>query len=404
MENLYPFGAWVYPPKEELTLSAVDDWADMGLTVTMSPPFGSSDEELDELIKYLDKANQRGIKLIVNAGALTYWAMGTYGPETYEETFRKIYARVKGHPALYGFFIGDEPSSKEALEETILAMKIQKQIAPELNPLINFQGSLKDYSKEKLGGRTFVEWLKYFKEETGVDYYCWDEYSQMINDGGVRIYFETVKAHADACREAGLKSWATLLSSAHWCFRIPSEYEFMWQITTAAACGVKGIYWFRLYDRKIAPECYGSPIDEYGYKTEQYWSLLRCQKRFQAQFGQIISTLNWKNSYFIGFPYGSFEQFGEGTHDCVTKIDSFERALISFFEDENGVEYCTVVNLEKKQLADIHITLDFDKASYTKIASNGKSTEKFVGNTDVWAGDGLLLYPGQMSMFRIDRK
>ncbi|MBE5817918.1 MAG: hypothetical protein E7312_02575 [Clostridiales bacterium] len=404
MENLYPFGAWVYPPKEELGLGAVDDWADMGLTVTMTSPFGSSDSELDEMVKYLDKAAERGIKLIVNANDLTYWAMNGHGAEKYTEDFNRIYARVKGHPALYGFFIGDEPSTAKSLESTINGMKIQKQIAPELNPLINFQGALCDYEKEKLGGRTFVEWLKYFKEETGVDYYCWDEYSQMTNDGGVTIYFNTLKAHADACKEAGLKHWATLLSTAHWCFRAPNEYEYMWQITTAAACGVNGIYWFRLYDRKIAPECYGSPIDEYGYKTERYYALLRCQRRFQAQYGQILTTLKWKNSYFVGFPYNSFDQFGEGTHDCVTAVDCFERALISFFEDENGVEYCTVVNLEKKQLADVHLTLDCNKASYTKIERNGKSATPFAGYTDIWAGEGLLLYPGQMAMFRIDRK
>ena len=92
MKKMYPFGAWVYPPKEELGLGAVDDWADMGLTVTMTSPFGSSDSEIDEMIKYLDKAIERGSKLIVFATDLSYWAMASNGPEAYEANFDKIYS------------------------------------------------------------------------------------------------------------------------------------------------------------------------------------------------------------------------------------------------------------------------------------------------------------------------
>ena len=405
MAKKFQFSAWVYPTIKEITPDDVDSWAELGLTVPMSASMSGSDEDLVELKKYLDKAFENGIQLIANVGSTSYWALGSMGEEKYEENFRRIYEQVKGHPGLYGFYCGDEPNSKDALENTIKALKIQKKVAPELNPWINLRGSTMDDSREKLGGRTFTEWLKYFKDETGVDYYTWDEYSQMINDGGFRVYLHSLKTHAEAAEAAGVDWWLTSLASGHWCFRVPTEYEFMLEITTAAAAGAKGISWFRLYDRAVGPECYGSPIDEFGYKTEQYWMLMRCQRRFMAQFGEIMPTLKRKSTYLIGFQYGSFPIFSNKCHDIIKEIRSFENGMLSFFEDAEGNEYCALVNTERKQPADYRFVYDSTKASLTEYRLNGKVKMPFNGSSDPNSESmGLILYPGQMMLFRIDRK
>ena len=403
----YPFGAWVYPDQKEFTPNEVDTWAELGLTVTLAGSIGGSEAELEEFKKYLDRAQELGIKLIANVPCLAYYSLNAgVTEEAYEKNFIRIYNAIKGHPALYGFFCGDEPGTKESLENTVKVLKIQKRIAPELNPWVNLQGSAaKEYTPDLLGGRTFPQWLKYVKEETGVDYYTFDEYAQTINDGGVRIYLETLKANADAADEAGVECWATLLSSAHEAFRIPTEYEYMWQITTAAACGVKGVCWFRLYDRKIAPNYHGSPIDEYGCKTEHYWALMRCQRRFQQQFGEIMLGLKRKKTCLIGFQYGSFPIFSNKSHDVIKEIRCFENGLVSFFEDADGKEFCALVNLEKKQQADFRIIYDGSKASFTEYRLNGKVKMPFSGSSDPEAANmGLILYPGQMILFSIDRK
>ena len=402
----YPFGAWIYPNQKTFTPDEVDTWTELGLTVTLGARLGDSDEELEAFKGFLDRADELGVKLIANIDRLSYGALDRgMSEDEYEQNFIRVYNILKGHPALYGFFCGDEPSTKKSLESTVTVMKIQKRIAPELNPWINIQGSTADYDSERLGDRTFAEWLKYFKSETGVDYYTFDEYSQTINDGGVRIYFDTLKKHVEASEAAGLECWATLLSSAHDAYKVPTEYEYMWQITTAAACGVKGIVWFRLYDSKIAPNYHGSPIDEYGSKTEHYWDLLRCQRRFQAQFGEIMLKLKRKKTCLIGFRYGSFPIFSENSHDIVKEIRCFENGLVSFFEDEEGNEFCALVNTEKKQPADFRIIYDATKASFTEYRLNGKIKMPFGGTSDPGNADmGLILYPGQMILFRIDRK
>ncbi|MBP3347868.1 MAG: hypothetical protein J6L92_03850 [Clostridia bacterium] len=233
----------------------------------------------------------------------------------------------------------------------------------------------------------------------GCDEFCFDIYDQTINDGGVTNFYRCMKAQNEAAATAGVNCWATLLSSAHWSYRIPTEYQFMWAITHAAALGCKGIVWFRLYDKAIAPEYHGSPIDEFGYKTEQYNMLMRCQRRFQDQFGQIMLDLNWKKSYLTGFPRMSYTMFNEHCHDVVKSLDLFERGVISFFEDAEGKEYFALVNAEMTQPTHFDLTYDSSKADVVMLERNGSIQHK-LGDY----GEPLDAYPGQMLLFRIDRK
>jgi len=394
MAKKFPMGAWVYNPITDFTPDEVDVWADMGLTVTMCGTVKYDEAEL--VLPFLDRAKERDIKLIA-------WVSGIGNPRSdeagYKARFKELYEnKLKKHPALYGFFIGDEPGNPDAVEYVIAEMKAQKEVAPELHPYINLMGST--YSRRNIfPGKTYPEFITDFKERTACESFCFDIYDQTINDGGVTNFYATLKAQNEAANAAGIDCWATLLSSAHWSYRIPTEYQFMWAISHSAALGCKGIMWFRLYDREIAPEYHGSPIDEFGFKTEQYNKLMRCQKRFQEHFGEIMLGLHWKKAYLTGFPRMSYTMFNEYCHDVIKSIDVFERGVISFFEDDNGNEYFALVNAEMVQPTHFDFVYDNTKANIVELERNGK-VESRVGRRYATAD----LYPGQMLLFRIDRK
>jgi AraC-like DNA-binding protein len=119
MANKFPFGAWVYHSINEIAVDEVDLWANMGLTVTMAPGVSMHNEaELEKLSQFLDKAASRDVKLILNVSGI-----GRSGD--YEKDFTEVYNRFKGHPALYGFVIGDEPTTKKAVDGLINIMRIQ---------------------------------------------------------------------------------------------------------------------------------------------------------------------------------------------------------------------------------------------------------------------------------------
>ena len=206
MAKKFPMGAWVYNPITDFTPDEVDVWADMGLTVTMCGTVDYDNAEL--LLPFLDRAQARDIRLIV-------WVYGIgdarRDEDDYKARFKALYEnKLRKHPALYGFFIGDEPSSHDAAEYMIAEMKAQKDVAPELHPYINLMGSTCG-NGSIYPGKTYPEFLADIKERTACESFCFDVYDQTINDGGVTNFYATMKDQNEAANIAGIDCWATLL-------------------------------------------------------------------------------------------------------------------------------------------------------------------------------------------------
>lgn len=408
MAEKFHFGVWNYLPIEESKLDDVNDWAECGLTTTIAPSITLGKNDPRKLIPYLDRAERFGIKLIINVTNLAYDTYVKEGAAEYERKFREVHECLKGHPALYGYVIGDEPSTPEYLEASKQCIKIQKKIAPETMPYLNFSGprTKEEFGPEHFGGRTYSEWLCDVVKETGHKEFCFDEYCQTIgNEEALHGFFRTIKQQVDAAEAADADMWACLLLSSHGAFCRPTEFQLMWQITMAAALGCKGVFWFRFYDRDYAPGYHGSPIDEFGFKTEAYYNLLRCQRRFSTQFGEIIMKLKRKKSYILKNSRGDYPVFKPGDHEYILDATIDDTGVLSFFEDEEGKEYICIVNGCMKYFASSRIKFDNTKCTLTEITNNGKIELPF--GCDKY-GVGELsneygVYPGQMRLFRIDK-
>lgn len=415
MAQKFPFAIWNYNVLGDFKPEEVDVWADCGLTVTLTERVEYGKDDPKALIPFFDKAAERGIKLIANIHGLTNGDIDNIGDEEYERRFNEVYALYKGHPGLYGFYVGDEPSSKKDYDASARCIRIQKRCAPELRPYINFQGASCFHSPDCFDGRTFAEWLRELNAETGFADFSFSQYEQVAGHPGVKTvldagnmgieyYFKALKPLIEVAEPANVDVWGSILLSAHYHFRVPTEYDIMWQITTAAACGCRGMVGFRFYDRTFGPNYHGSPVDEYGNKTEQYYKLLRCQRRFADHYGELIMSLKRQSTYFVGTQRGSYPIFGAGSHYAVDGIRANEDAIVSFFKAEDGTEYLCLVNAS--QVNDGVYKIDFNREKYSLVEVLCNGTVEAVyepTNTDEhW--DGHWLYPGQMAMFRIDEK
>ena len=404
MAQKYPFSVWNYNIRGDFEPTEVDVWAECGLTVTMTERTFYGEHDITTLVPFLDRANEKGIKLIFNIVGLTNDDYVKIGEEEYERRFAEVYEIVKGHPALYGFYVGDEPTTKEMIDASVACLRIQKRIAPELRPYINIQGASPFFETEVFSGKTFKEWLYDVAAETGFSNFSFSQYEQMNDDAGIDFYFDSIKNLVEAADPANVDVWGCLLLSAHYHFRVPSEYDIMWQITTSAACGCRGMNWFRFYDRAHGPNYHGSPVDEYGYKTEQYYKLLRCQRRFNDHYGELLMSLKRQSTYFMGKQRADYPMFGADTHDYVEMIKAEREAIVSLYKAEDGTEYMVLVNADQKKDGVFKIYFDREKCNLVEVLFNGtKDLPYHYGNTkDHW--DGQWLYPGQMCIYRIDKK
>ena len=404
MAEKYPFGTWIYNVLGDFTPDELDRWKECGISLSVTERTFYGKHNIADLIPFLDKAEKLDIKLVANIVGLTNYDILKMTDEEYEARFREVYGILGGHPALYGFYVGDEPGNREIMEASERCLRIQKKVAPELTPFMNISGHTPGFSEEVFGGKSFFNWMKDLSDELGHMSFSFSQYNQMVADEYIDMYYESIKAIVDAAKYTKIDIWGCFLLSAHYNFRVPTEYEIMWQITTGAALGCRGVFWFRLYDRAHGPNYHGTPIDEYGYKTEQFYKLLRCQRRFADHYGELLMSLRFKDAYFIGKQRATYPMFGYGTHDMVSEIRADRDGIVSFFEDENGKEYMCLVNADQNTNGVYKIFFDREKCDLIEVLFNGKQGSPYnFGNTkDHW--DGQWLYPGQMCIYRIDRK
>lgn len=404
MSKKYVFSMWVYHHISEFTPDEMEIWKECGMNVPCSPviQYGKDDPAL--LIPWLDKARELGMELIASVHGLGYDTYIKIGREEYTNRVKELLAVIGDHPALHGFLVGDEPSNRESLEAACECIKIHKELAPHLNPFLNYTGSMAHFSKDVMGGRTLAEWMKYVKEETGTEEICFDVYDQAINDGGGKtMFFETVKRMVEAAKAAKTDIWGCLLSSPGHVYKEQKEVDLRWQVHMAAVLGLRGVLWFRFYDRAFHLGSYGSPIDEFGYKTEAYYGILRTQRRFTNHFGDLFMRINHKKTYSVTLDRGVFPIFKEGDHDLINGIRADDETIVSFFEDENGEEYLAIANSEWRHYGVVRIKFDETKCRIYDVTQNGAALSGFASEELSDEGVELVLHPAGIRVLKIER-
>ena len=411
MFKSFPFTSWVYRDITVYPPTELDNQVECGLSVPMTPPANCNDpEHLAILIKYLERASELGIQLILHT-TYTNTTYGELGEEEYCRQLKELYeVKLNSHPAIYGFFVGDEPSTVKDLENTKGCIIAMKKTLPHLIPYINMQGASGSYPESYFGGMSHVAWLKSIIDEVGYFMISYDMYGQLVNDGGgTTDYFYESKKVMDICEEVGIQPWACLICSGHEVFHKPDEYDIMWQITTAAAMGFAGINWFRFYDSPAVPNYHGSPIDQFGYKTTHFYDMLRCIRGFGQQMGEVFPYLKRKATYFFGEDRDrqSYGRFDATCHDVIEEIrGSFEEAMVSFFEHtETGEEYFCIVNCSRKFYNHFEIRTKNDDYDVYMIFQNGlREGKRPLLNNMGENFQGDFLYPGQMNLYKIKKK
>ena len=400
MADKFVFSMWTYNDISEFTPDEVDVWADCGLNIPMGP--GVSPDNAAAYIPFLDRAQERGIKLIANVYGIDYGTLLNIGEEEYEARIRKVIDAIGGHPALHGLCVGDEPSTLRNMEASKKCIEINKKVAPHLTPYLNYMGGTICAEGEALGGRDLKGWFKYVADETGTTELCYDDYGPAINEQSKGSFMKSAYDVAKAASYAGCDAWGCLLSSAHHVYHKQREVDALWQINASAALGLRGVLWFRFYD-KIGVYTYkDSPIDEFGNKTELYYGLMRSQRRFSYHFGEVFPKLNLKKVYAVKSDKGIFPEFRPGEHDLIKDIKTNDETIVSFFEDEKGDEYLCLFHTVTEWYGVVELDYDSEKCELCYVRENGKNLSP-IGH-EAEDEEQLMILPASIELLKIVRK
>jgi hypothetical protein len=403
-------GFWNYPQISDLPLSAVKDWADLGMTITMSPGFDPKIHDKKLMYDVLDESEKLGLRLILRDERASL--AGAMDIDAYRRTYREALEEFGRHPAVHGFFIGDEPGKPEEYDRCASVFKIHHEEAPGLLPLLNFLPYWVGIENDCLGGKSFEDWAFDFANRSKCDLFCYDHYAQMDpGEEGTDRYFLNLWKYYHAAKKAGIPLWTTLLSTGHFRYRCPTQDDMRWQVSTAVASGCRGILWFTVYDDGYR-NYRNAPINELGRRTVQYeW--LACElRRFRDNYGALFMSLDFKDAFHLYKAYGGYPLFQDNaTHRVVRRVWSAHHVngMVSFFTDKDNREYVVLTNNSKTESDLFAMALEPKVKTVYNLRKNGSQVfdfalqhhDAYYKTDDIETHAGVYLAPGQMEVFRL---
>lgn len=411
----YPVGFWNYTNLAEhgihMNEAEVEQWADAGFTVTHSPEFDpNKPEQVEQMRKILNWCQAREMKLIVWDPRCTVKYVEKDGtlvaPEDYAAGVRTAATQLGDHPAVFGFYVGDEPEAK--MKNVFFeCYRIQKETVPNLHPLTNLLPYFPGI-EARAGTDTWPNYLDEFCKKSNADLICYDCYVQM-NPGqdGWKNYFENLRLYREAALRNGIPFWNTLLSVGHFNYRCPNYDELRWQFNTTIASGAHGVLWYFYYVRAPHINYRLAPIDEHWNRTQTYDDLRRVQKSFHRFYGGLFTRIVCTKVMFNPTPYGGGEKFSPD--DLVANISPIDSTvMVSEFADAQQRRYVMLVNLSMTQNQRVDLTLRGEKVRFFSWGWDGKEREGCAYSADAFtrnkqgASISHSLAPGQEAVYRVE--
>jgi len=398
---MFPLGFWNHAPLARCNADWVQEWADCGMTLPMSPVITASPDHPAQMRAILDAAAARGMKVILYHDELFSGRLQSQGEAPYRAAFARALAVYGDHPATFGFYIGDEPDTA-AFAAFCQATRIQREMAPHLTPFGNLL-PLHPNAAQRVGYLDWCAYLDAYATVAQAPLLCYDYYGQLLPDAerhpeGFDLYFRNLNLFRAAAQRHGVPFWTTLLSTGVFHYRCPTEDDFRWQLNTAIAHGAKGLLWFFLYMREPHSNYRVPPIDEHYERTATFGWLSRVNRTFLKTVAPLCEVLTLCHVWHVGQAWGDTPLLaGDGT---VAKAEG-GNLVVSEFRHPAGATYIAVVNNSQTAPSEAKVWVRGRQPRLHHVCWGGEEVP-FAGQTGHdWARFHHWLAPGQLEFFRI---
>ena len=379
----YPISYWVGPPKEFNTLATWQVIKDCNFTV--AGQYGGY--SVAETRKMLDFCQQLGLKAFVMDGRTAWQAAFD---DNHAKLIASLVADYAAHPALYGYYITDEPASDLFPALGKVSQELQRQ-DPKHLPYINL---LPTYaSPEQLGAPTYAEHLDRYLSTAKPGVLSYDHYC-LMKDGSDRTdYFENLALIREYGLKYGVPPWNIILSLPHLSYRDPSAAEMRWQVYTSLAYGMKGLMWFTYWTMpEWEKEFGGTAIVDPKGKPARLYPIVKQLNGEARTLGKTLLGLTSTGVFHTGTVPKGCTRLGV---DAPIQLTEAAPLLIGFFTDAKGQQYAMVANRDHAKAAEFDMTLKPHVTALAEI-SPVDASEKPVALTNravrmtLPAGDGRL--------------
>ena len=390
--EVYPISYWAGPPHDRLDDHQVAEIAELGFTVmgNVSTPSAERTREV------LDLARKHGLKAIVCDARIRVTIPDSPGWEAAVDAVVKDYAE---HPALYGYYLKDEPNRAQfpnlaALNAAFLARD------PAHLPYVNLFPTYASFAQ--LGAPSYRDHVEDFVRMVKPRFLSYDHYC-LLTDGKQRPgYFENLEIVRDAARHHRVPFWQIVqLAPFHRSWRDPSEAELRWQVNTSLAYGCKGIWYFTFwtYATWRLGEGRAAIYDVEGRKTHHFEEIKRVNRALKT-LGQTFLRLDSVNVYHTpNVPPGARRLGG----DAPIKVAAGGDLLIGWLQDEGRRDHVMVVNKDYAEGCATTLTVRGPLVDVHEVSAQTGEEARIETVEGKPSEFSITLEPGGGRLFRLSR-
>lgn len=312
-----PILAWYsIPGGQYATLDHYRELKECGFTISFSHTYNQEDA-----LQALDLCRQAGLKSMFMCPELE---------TSSEETVRK----VKGHPALYGYFLRDEPTN-EALDALgNWARRIQQ--ADDQHPCY-----LNLLPTHAFPGDWYDEHLRLFNEKVPLPQISYDHYP--VNQVGDSLFlnaafYKNLEQVSAECKRVGKPFWAFALATAHGSYPIPTIDQLRVQMYSNLAYGAQLLQYFTYWNPGTETwDFHQAPVTQQGKRSTTY-DLVR-------EFNQELQR---RAFVWVGSQMQSVCHLGETIPLGTTRMTSLPDHFMRLEAEEGTALVSTLANGDKR--------------------------------------------------------
>lgn len=294
---------------------------------------------------------------------------------------------TRGHPALFGYYLRDEPSAKvfPGLRKWAAAFqKADPAACAYINLFPNYA------TPEQLGSPDYERHLEAYVKTVRPRFISYDHYALM--EGGILRagYFENLEAVRRVALRHQIPFWNIVLSNAHFNYAEPTAAGFRFQLYTTLAYGGRGISYFT-YFSPTTGNYRLAPIDQFGNKTAT-WEMLRHLNSQLHHLGPIY--LKCRSIHVFHHEDEKGERHPPKTSRLLSELGGGP-LLVGEFEGPNRQPFVMLVN--KSLHHSFHFQVRFKRAGTIKMIN------AYTGRCEPWVGENNWLAAGQGMFLCLER-
>lgn len=344
----------------------------------------------------LDLCHRFGLKAIVRDARAREYDWRDLDAERLEANLRSLVAEVGDHPALYGYFLKDEPNAQD-FPGLAAAVDMLARLAPGKLAYINLYPDYATINNPdrvgQLGTDSYQEYLDRFAQTVATPVISYDNYS-IEQDYTVRpSYFRNLLAIRQAAQTSGRLFWNVVTSNQVRPWRAPpTRASLAFQAYTTLAAGGRGIAYFTYYtgDGSFPESGVYSHGPLWNFERTPVWTDLQAVNHAVRP---LLALLTRMTSTAVHFgPQAPVEGLPQPPGAVVAGIESERPLMVGEFRHEDGSAYVMVVNLDLRHPTPFRLILHGKYRALRAVGTPAEWTMAGDGDpgAELQAGHGLL--------------